>query len=175
MKKMWIKVLYKVLFAVAVLGVVLGLVDLHTDGILIRDGLYEIRTGDNTFKIDVLDGSQIPGTLVQAMRISSGANQVFQINHVQGDEYALMYGNQGMCLAVASDKETVVAQGYDEENDYNRWHIERIGTSQKYLITNVATDTSLYYEYSSEFKLNLVKVGEYDGENNKFQFMILKL
>ena len=120
MKKIWINILCKVLFIIVVFGVILGLVDIHTDGILIRDAFYEVRTGDSQFKMDVIGGSQIPGALVQAIKTSQGTNQTFEIKHVQGDEYAIMYENTGLCIAVASDKETVVAQNYDEKNDYNR-------------------------------------------------------
>lgn len=174
MKKIWINILCKVLFIIVVFGVILGLVDIHTDGILIRDAFYEVRTGDSQFKMDVIGGSQIPGALVQVIKISQGGDQTFEIKYVQGDEYAIMYENTGLCIAVASDKETVVAQNYDEKNDYNRWHIERIGKSQKYLLTNVATNTSLYYEYSAEEKIYFMKVGEYDEENSKFGFLLLK-
>ena len=53
------------------------------------------------------------------------------------------YGDQGYCIAVASDKETVVMQDYDAENEYNKWYISRIGTTQNYLFTNVATGNTL--------------------------------
>ena len=44
------------------------------------------------------------------------------------------YGDQGYCIAVASDKETVVMQDYDAENEYNKWYISRIGFDTKLFI-----------------------------------------
>ncbi len=175
MKKILKKLGCNALVVIVVFGIVLSVADLHTDGILVRDGNYYIRPSDNVaYQVNVLGGLQIPGTLVQSLRVVDGANQMFAIKHVQDDEYAIMYGTNGLCIAVASDKETVVVQDYDEKNDYNRWHITRIGESQSFLFTNVATDTSLYYEYSSELKINQMKVKEYDGSDKTFEYTVVK-
>lgn len=175
MKNIYRKLCCKLLVFILVFGVILCLVDLHTDGVLIRDGNYYIRpANDRTYQINVIDASQDSGALVEARRVVDGANQTFVITHIEGNQYALMYGNAGMCIAVASDKETVIAQGFDVNNDYNKWEITRIGTSQSFLFTNVATGNSLYYEYSNELKTNQMKVKEYDASNNKYEFIVVK-
>ena len=74
--------------------------------------------------------------------------------------------------AVASDKETVVIQGYDSENEYNKWNISRIGTTQNYLFTNVATGNTLCYEYSSDFSAYRLYVKTYDETSGNFAFFI---
>ncbi len=173
-KKIVLKFLYRSIPIIIVSILLFISVDFHTDGILISDGLYSIRLTDNKYQIDVLGGSTQAGSLVQAIKITDVSSQVFRIKHIDGDEYALMYTNENMCIAVASDKETVVAQGYDESNDYNKWYIERIGTSQYFLLTNVATKTSLYYEYSNEINLYLMKVGNYDANDDRFRYLLVK-
>lgn len=175
MNNIYKKICCKVLVFILIFGVIISLVDLHTDRILIRDGNYYIRPANNTtYQVNVIGALQVPGTLVESRRVVDGANQTFVITHIEGDQYALMYGNAGMCIAVASDKETVVAQDFDVNNDYNKWEITRLGTSQSLLFTNVATGNSLYYEYSNELKTTQMKVKEYDGSDRKFEFIVVK-
>ena len=101
-----------------------------------------------------------------------GANQAFHIQYVGDDQYKIGYGNEELCIAVASDKETVVIQGYDSENEYNKWNISRIGTTQNYLFTNVATGNTLCYEYSSDFSAYRLYVKTYDETSGNFAFFI---
>ena len=122
--------------------------------------------------MDVYGASNIVGTHVQLTRDVDGANQTFGIRYTGNDQYMIAYGDQGFCIAVASDKETVVMQGYDGENEYNKWYITRIGTTQSYLFTNVATGNALCYDYSSEAGAYQFFVREYDETDAKFKFIL---
>ena len=68
MKKYWIKLAGFAATAVVILLVVLGMVDLHTDGILVRDSYCIIRPNDMaTYRMDVQGATNIAGTQVQLM------------------------------------------------------------------------------------------------------------
>ena len=126
---------------------------------------------------DVYGNSGIVGTWVNLVRDVDGASQIFAIHYTGEDQYMIEYGDQGYCIAVASDKETVVMQDYDAENEYNKWYISRIGTTQNYLFTNVATGNTLCYEYSSDFSAYRLYVKAYDekgviGEGTHERFII---
>ena len=125
MKRYWIKLAGCAATAVVILLVVLGMVDLHTDGLLVRDGCYVIRPDEmKTYRMDVYGNSGIVGTWVNLVRDVDGASQIFAIHYTGEDQYMIEYGDQGYCIAVASDKETVVMQDYDAENEYNKWYIQ---------------------------------------------------
>lgn len=65
MKKYWIKLAGCAATAVVILLIILGMVDLHTDGILVRDGCYVIRPDEmKTYRMDVYGNSGIVGTWV---------------------------------------------------------------------------------------------------------------
>ena len=54
MKKYWIKIAGCAATAVVIFLVILGMVDLHTDGVLVRDGCYVIRPDEmKTYRMDV--------------------------------------------------------------------------------------------------------------------------
>ena len=111
MKRYWIKLAGCAATAVVILLVVLGMVDLHTDGLLVRDGCYVIRPDEmKTYRMDVYGNSGIVGTWVNLVRDVDGASQIFAIHYTGEDQYMIEYGDQGYCIAVASDKETVVMQ-----------------------------------------------------------------
>ena len=153
--------------------IILGMVDLHTDGVLVRDGCYVIRPDEmKTYRMDVYGNSGIVGTWVNLVRDVDGASQIFAIHYTGEDQYMIEYGDQGYCIAVASDKETVVMQDYDAENEYNKWYISRIGTTQNYLFTNVATGNTLCYEYSSDFSAYRLYVKTYDETSGNFAFFL---
>ena len=175
MKKYWIKLAGCAATAVVIFLIILGMVDLHTDGILVRDSYCIIRPNDMaTYRMDVQGATNIAGTQVQLMRDVDGANQAFHIQYVGDDQYKIGYGNEELCTPVASDKETVVIQGYDSENEYNKWNISRIGTTQNYLFTNVATGNTLCYEYSSELASYRLYVKEYDEASENFAFFLVR-
>ncbi len=115
MKKYWIKIAGCAATAVVIFLVILGMVDLHTDGVLVRDGCYVIRPDEmKTYRMDVYGNSGIVGTWVNLVRDVDGASQIFAIHYTGEDQYMIEYGDQGYCIAVASDKETVVMQDYDK-------------------------------------------------------------
>lgn len=175
MKKIIIKLVRRAVVFLAVFIAVICMVDFHSDGVLIRDANYYIRSANESlYQMEVYNSFEVFGTPVQLIKSSSSAGQTFEIKHVKDDEYAIMYGPYGMCIAVASDRETVVAQGYDENNDYNRWHIERIGNTQSYRLTNAATHTSLCYEYSDTLKSYQMLVKEETDSDKKYEFLISK-
>ena len=175
MKKYWIKLAGCAATVVVILLIVLGMVDLHTDGIAIRDAWYIVRPSNMaTYRMDIYGASNVVGTPVQLTRDVDGANQVFKICYTGEDQYMIAYGNEGLCIAVASDKETVLMQGYDDNNEYNKWYISRIGTSQGYLFTNVATGNSLYYDYSTESGTYRLFVKGYDETDDKFSFTLAR-
>lgn len=173
MKKYWIKLAGCAATAVVIFLIILGMVDLHTDGVLVRDGCYVIRPDEmKTYRMDVYGNSGIVGTWVNLVRDVDGASQIFAIHYTGEDQYMIEYGDQGYCIAVASDKETVVMQDYDAENEYNKWYISRIGTTQNYLFTNVATGNTLCYEYSSDFSAYRLYVKAYDETSGNFAFFL---
>ena len=175
MKKYVMKLAGCILVALTILLVVLKIVDMHSDGILVRDNNYVISPQNTvTYRMDVYGGVGWPGTPVQLTRTADGANQVYGIRYIGDDKYSIIYGDQGMCVAVASDKTSVVIQGYDESNDYNLWNITRIGNTQGYLFTNVATGTSICYERSQETGVNMLVVREYDESNETFGFTLAR-
>lgn len=175
MKKYWMKIAGCVLTPVMILLVVLSMVDLHTDGIVVRDAWYVIRPNDMvTYRIDIYGASNAVGTQVQLTRDVDGANQAFGIIYTGDGQYMIKYGDQGLCIAVASDKHTVVIQGYDEANEYNKWNITRIGTTQSYLFTNVATGNSIFYEVSAESGIYKLFVKEYDETDGSFGFILAR-
>lgn len=175
MKKYWIRLAGCAAAALVILLVILGMVDLHTDGVLIRDNCYVIRPNDMpTYRMDIYGGSGVVGTQVQLTRDVDWANQVFKISYTGDEQYMIAYGEQNLnlCIAVASDKETVVIQEYDGANEYNKWYITRIGTTQSYLFTNVATGNALCYDYDTEVGIYRLYVREYDETDGKFSFML---
>lgn len=154
---------------------ILKVVDMHTDGMLVREAGYVISPQDAIgYRMEVYASSDVPGMPVLLMPTVDGASQIFLLKYVQDDEYAIIYGEKQMSIAVASDRTTVVVQDYDEQNDYNRWHVKRIGNSQNFTFTNVATNTSLYYEYSDTFKARQLFVKEYDEKDTTFGFELMK-
>ena len=79
MKKYWIKLAGCAATAVVILLIVLGMVDLHTDGILVRDGCYVIRPDEmKTYRMDVYGNSGIVGTWVNLVRDVDGASQILR-------------------------------------------------------------------------------------------------
>lgn len=175
MKKYWIKLADCAATAVVILLIVLGMVDLHTDGLLVRDGCYVIRPNDmQTYRMDIYGGSGVVGTQVQLTRDVDWANQVFGVRYTGEDQYMIEYGDQGYCIAVASDKETVVMQDYNAENEYNKWYITRIGTTQSYLFTNVATGNALCYDYDTVAGVYRLYVKEYDETDGRFSFTLAR-
>ena len=156
--------------------IILGMVE-FTYGWLFLYGIRIVLLRSNdmaTYRMDVQGATNIAGTQVQLMRDVDGANQAFHIQYVGDDQYKIGYGNEELCIAVASDKETVVIQGYDSENEYNKWNISRIGTTQNYLFTNVATGNTLCYEYSSELASYRLYVKEYDEASENFAFFLVR-
>lgn len=175
MKRYWIKIAGYAVTAFVILLVVLCMVDLHTDGVLIRENCYVVRPGDmQTYRMDVYGGVGTVGTQVQLTRDVDWANQVFKISYTGDEQYMIAYGDEqlNLCIAVASDKETVVMQEYDGKNEYNKWYITRVGTTQNYLFTNAATGNVLCYDYDSVSSVYRLYVKEYDETDGKFNFTL---
>ena len=78
--------------AVVIFLVILGMVDLHTDGVLVRDGCYVIRPDEmKTYRMDVYGNSGIVGTWVNLVRDVDGASQIFAIHYTGEDQYMIEY------------------------------------------------------------------------------------
>ncbi|GEM_PF-302586 len=173
MKQLWIHFAKNGLVAILILVCIVSMIVFPKNGAYFMDGNVYIRSMDDvTNQVNVVYGSFIPGTPVQMLHTSEGANQTFIIEHIIGDEYALRYGNQGLCIAVASDMEQVVIQGLDTDNEYNLWHINRLSTTQGVMITNVATGKSLTYDFSEELRIQQLIVRDYDEADSKFAFVL---
>ena len=91
MKKYWIKLAGCAATAVVIFLIILGMVDLHTDGVLVRDGCYVIRPDEmKTYRMDVYGNSGIVGTWVNLVRDVDGASQIFAIHYTGEDQYMKM-------------------------------------------------------------------------------------
>ena len=91
MKNIIIKLVRRAVVFLAVFIAVICMVDFHSDGVLIRDANYYIRSANETlYQMEVYNSFEVYGTPVQLIKSSSSAGQTFEIKHVKDDILAII-------------------------------------------------------------------------------------
>lgn len=169
MKKLLNKYLTGLVVFIVIALTVCKVVDMHTDGIKIRDGYYYICQSTYTTRIfDIPYAVQDVGTKVQMRDMSDGANQRFYIQYVEDEKYCIRYWNNDMCLGVGSSG-AVELQQYSEQ-ETQLWKMERTENTQYFTISSCATGLYMKMSWSDEYKALLVSLEQLDSEDQNYYF-----
>ena len=176
MKNILCKFIIGVVVFCLILLSVLKIADIHRDGIIIRDGIYNVCTveaaGPNLVVWDVECGQAVIGANVHLWEASYGSPQKFYLKNIGNNIMGIFYGDDGMCVAVSEDGTKLELQVY-EDKENQKWIFERQGKSQYFNIKNCEDGLYVKYARSDEetyFGLKMEKL----SDDNAFKFMLRK-
>lgn len=159
-------------FAAVVASVVFKLVDMHRDGMIVRDGWkYIVPNQRLNFKM-YIDPQDIRQDAPVYLKSTGDNPQAYYITHLEDGEYGILTWCENTCIAVADDNESVVLQS-NTGMDNQRWTISRYEHSQRLIFTNVATGKSMYMKKSDDGNSYILCVG-YPGKDDSSFWMELR-
>lgn len=173
MKKIVKMLIKRLVLIMIILVIVLKAVDMHSEGILVRDGWYIIRPMNNfAYQMGAVDPYSKADLNIIFVKTTLGGNQRLYLEYEGDDKYSILYGDANLCLGVADDK-ILMLQDY-ADSDAQKWTIERIDHSQGMRITNVASGKSLCYQYYEQWKLMAATVTDYEGNEDSCAMVLVK-
>lgn len=165
MRKILKKIGALLLTAVIIAGVVLKVVDLHTDNIQFRDRWYYIQPKESYVYLrwDVLYRNQEIGSRVNNTPIEYGANQAYYIEYAANGIYRIKY-DENRYVSVAQDDTFLDIQEWSED-DRQCWEIIRYENSQYVYFKSVYNGKYIRQEFNS---YNLMMDDLVDSERDYF-------
>lgn len=149
------------------------IVDLHRDGIVLRDGTYYFNSayhnGLARLVVDVTDGMDQVDTSLRLWPVNYSYAQQFELENIEGHKYIIRYGS--LCLGVNDDTQDVVLQEYNGQEE-QQWDIERINSSQYFRITNAKSGLSMEAVKEQQVTYYAIKVTQYIQEDKSFYFQL---
>jgi hypothetical protein len=146
-------------------------VNFHTDGSLFKDGMYTLYDNTTTYNLDVEKGKMVPGTNIRFYEPSPGENwQRFYIAYDGDGVYYIYCGDGSVCVGASFLSDNVLTQR-SVQSEWQKWKIERIGSSELYWITNVYTGKALKIVENEDGSMNAV-VAELDKNDESFKIKI---